>query len=215
MRKTIFSTNCYYHIYNRGVEKRAIFQEIRDYERFLLGLEEFNTSDPIHIATLPNNEARPRKKLVDIICFCLMPNHYHLIIKQAIDSGVTQFMHKLGTGYAMYFNKRWERKGILFEGKFKAKIIQSDEYLMHLSRYIHLNPLNIIEPHWREKKLSDIIKASKFLKGYRWSSYPIYTKRTTSSIISLENIEKVLQNTGEYEKFTLNYTLEDIATIES
>lgn len=215
MRKTILSTDCYYHIYNRGVEKRSIFQEAKDYERFLLGLEEFNTPDPIHIATLSNNEARPRKKLIDVICFCLMPNHYHLIIKQAVDGGITQFMHKLGTGYAMYFNKKWGRKGILFEGKFKAKIIQSDEYLIHLSRYIHLNPLNIIDPHWKEKKLKDIVKASKFLGGYRWSSCPIYTKKSTSSIISLANIEKILQNTGDYEKFTLNCTPEDITTIES
>jgi putative transposase len=144
-----------------------------------------------------------------------MPNHYHLIIKQAIDGGITQFMQKLGTGYAMYFNKRWDRKGILFEGKFKAKIIESDEYLMHLSRYIHLNPLNIMEPHWKQKKIKDIIKAGKFLEEYRWSSYPIYTKKSASGIISLENIEKILLNTGEYEKFTLSYTPEDLTPLES
>jgi len=215
MRKTTFATDCYYHIYNRGVEKRVIFQGNKDYKRFLLGLEEFNTSLPTEIRSiqLPKTEAEPPEKLVEIVCFCLMPNHYHLIIKQTVSNGITQFMHKLGTGYAMYFNKKWKRSGILFEGNFKAKLIETDEYLLHLSRYIHLNPVDMINSHWKEDGIKDTNRVKKFLLGYYWSSYPIYIKKLTSHLISTEQIEKIITNVPNYEHFTLSYTSKDIATL--
>ena len=220
MRKITFATDCYYHIYNRGVEKRAIFQGNKDYKRFLLGLQEFNTSQPTEIRNIPPTkpeaeppEKEPPEKLVDIVCFCLMPNHYHLIIKQSVSNGITQFMHKLGTGYAMYFNKKWARSGILFEGNFKAKLIETDEYLLHLSRYIHINPRARINPGWKETGIKDTEVVKKFLQEYRWSSYPVYIKKLQSNIISSEDIEKILINVSNYEKFTAAYTANEISEV--
>lgn len=210
MRSTTFTTDCYYHIYNRGVEKRVIFQDTKDYQRLLLSLEEFNNPEPGHISTRPIYEATPRRKLVEILGYCLMPTHYHLLLKQINDTGITQFMHKLGTGYTMFFNKRWSHSGVIFESTFKAKIIENDDYLIHLSRYIHLNPLEIIEPHWKEEGIKDTEKTKKFLAEYRWSSYPFYIKKLNSEIIPIEPIEKILQRVSNYEKFVLNWTEKDL-----
>lgn len=214
MRRIVFVTDRYYHIYNRGVEKRTIFQEYSDYQRMLIILDEFNSPDPIHIAAMPSNEAKPRKKIVEIICFCLMPNHYHLVLKQIANNGISQFMHKLGTGYTMFFNKKWERSGALFEGPFKAKHIENNEYLLHLSRYIHLNPLNIIEPRWKEEGIKDVTRAKSFLREYAWSSYPVYLKRSANSkIISAVHTTMVLDDVINYENFVLSWTSKDSKTL--
>jgi len=147
MRKIRFTNEEYYHIFNRGVDKREIFADQKDLARFFQSMSEFNTLTPtggIYAASFhKNNPLRnsvsKSEKLVDFICYCLNPNHFHFMIKQIADRGIEKFMHRLGLGYSKYFNKKYERNGSLFQGPFKAVHINSDEYLLHLSAYINLN----------------------------------------------------------------------------
>ena len=156
MRKITFVNEEYYHIYNRGVDKRTIFERQEDLERFFESMEEFNTIEPIG-SIYENSLARIRdikqkkkfgssapklskkKELVEFICYNLLPNHYHFILKQVAGEGIAKFMHKLGTGYTNYFNEKYKRSGSLCQGKYQAIHIGSDRYLLHLSVYINLN----------------------------------------------------------------------------
>ncbi|MDA3792322.1 MAG: transposase, partial [Elusimicrobia bacterium] len=127
-----------------------------------------------------------KEEYVEIVAFALMPNHYHIILKQIADNGISKYMHKLGTGYTMYFNKKNKRSGSLFEGRFKAKAITNDEYLVHLSRYIHLNPVSLKEPDWKDCGINDKNKIKKYLEKYRWSSYCNYIN--SNNIKGIDNI---------------------------
>ena len=144
MRKTQLAEGNYYHIFNRGVDKREIFSDLIDRRRFFQSMDEFNTLDPI--GSIYENFFRDRKKknkskkkLVGFVCYCLNPNHYHFILKQLAERGIEKFMHRLGVGYTKYFNKRHDRTGVLFQGAFKAVHIKSNSYLLHLSAYVNLN----------------------------------------------------------------------------
>ncbi len=143
IRNTNFVEGEYYHIYNRGVEKRDIFEDKQDLDRFIQSIEEFNTKEPI--GSLYENSFVKDKlggkasKLVSFVAYCLNPNHYHFIITPLIEGGIEKFMQKLGTGYTMYFNNRQKRSGVLFQGKFKSKYIDSNEYLLKLSSYVNFN----------------------------------------------------------------------------
>ncbi|MBU4369785.1 transposase [Patescibacteria group bacterium] len=146
MRKVKFVNEEYYHIYNRGVDKRTIFQDLNDIDRFFQGMQEFNVIESIgsiYVNTFRKNKLRHRvskdEKLVDFVCYCLIPNHYHFILQQLIDKGIEKFMHKLGMGHAKFFNSKYKRSGALFQGKFKAIHVDSNEYLLHLSAYVNLN----------------------------------------------------------------------------
>lgn len=143
IRKTNFVEGEYYHIYNRGVEKRNIFTDKRDLDRFIQSIGEFNTKDPIG-SLYQNSFVKERlggkaSKLVSFVAYCLNPNHYHFIITPLVEGGIEKFMQKLGTGYTMYFNNRQKRSGVLFQGKFKSKYIDSNEYLLKLSSYVNFN----------------------------------------------------------------------------
>lgn len=109
--------------------------------------------------------------LVDVVAYCLMPNHFHLLLREKKEGGITAFMLKLSTGYSMYFNKKYERTGALFEGRFKARHVGEDEYLKYLFAYIHLNPIKILDPKWRENRIEERAEAKEFLEKYRYSSY--------------------------------------------
>lgn len=153
MRKTVFAEGEFYHIYNRGTEKRTIFLDEQDFMRFLQSLEEFNTLDPVGgifqnsfrkkqlrgSTSKSDNLVKQEEKLVNIIAYCLNQNHYHLILQQVSEKGIEKFMQRLGTGYTMYFNNKYERTGALFQGKFKAVHIDSNIYLLHVSAYVNLN----------------------------------------------------------------------------
>lgn len=154
MKKPQFIENEIYHIYNRGVEKRNIFTEDKDYFRFVHDLFEFNDENPASNMTYYFNpksmevqppylkkEKNPRKLLVEILVFCLMPNHFHLLLRQKQKNGIVKFMQKLGTGYTMYFNKKNERVGGLFQERFKAVVVKDEEHFIHLPFYIHTNPI--------------------------------------------------------------------------
>ncbi|MCK5021823.1 MAG: transposase [Candidatus Pacebacteria bacterium] len=141
MRKDSFIIGQYYHIYNRGTDKRIVFNNKWDLERFLKSIDEFNNEEPI--GSIVENEYRefsaPRSKLVDIVCYCLNPNHYHLILTPLVENGIEKFMQKLGAGYTKYFNERYKRSGVLFQGRYKSIHIKSDEYLTYVGAYINLN----------------------------------------------------------------------------
>jgi len=145
MRKFRFTNNEYYHILNRGVDKREVFLDYDDTARFFQSMHEFNTIEPIG-SIFENSFRKPfgnpiskSKKLVNFVCYCLNPNHYHFLLEQLIDNGIEKFMQRLGIGYTKYFNKKNDRVGALFQGKYKAIHIDSNEYLLHLSAYINLN----------------------------------------------------------------------------
>jgi len=150
MRKTVFANEEYYHIYNRGVDKREVFLDEEDFLRFLKNLREFNSklirearevrSKFSELSSgAPELSSENLEPLVEIVAYCLNPNHYHLILKQNFEKGIEKFMHKLSTGYTNYFNKKYNRSGSLFQGRFKAIHIDSNEYLLHLSVYVNKN----------------------------------------------------------------------------
>lgn len=136
-----------YHIYNRGVDKRTIFKDYKDLERFFQGMVEFNQEMPIgsiHENAFRKDKAgtqlgSPTSKLVDFVCYCLNPNHFHFVLRQVGERGVEKFMQRLGTGYTKYFNTRHERSGALFQGKYKSSHVDTDAYLLHVSAYVNLN----------------------------------------------------------------------------
>ncbi len=168
MRRISFCTEEYYHLYNRGVEKRTIFLDGADYHRFLTILDNFK-----------HPEGDTDNLLVSIVCYCLMPNHFHLIVQQKQGMGISKFIQRVATGYTMYFNKRYERSGVLFQSKFKAKHIENDKYLVHLARYIHLNPLDLLA----NREGDDFFVQ---LQNYQWSSFPAYSGQRSHSIVGLD-----------------------------
>lgn len=160
-----------YHLYNRGVEKRDIFLDDQDYAVFLHLLKYYlSPIDPEKIHPLLGFQnfsvIRPRplanlEKEVDLIEYCLMPNHFHLILQQHTVDGVTKLLIRVMTTYVLYFNKRYKRVGYLFQGPYRAVIVKDDSYLLHLSRYIHLNPIELTRGP---------------LVNYPYSSYPYFLR---------------------------------------
>ena len=146
-----------------------------------------NSVDPTSLLLWKSDfhSRKERKMLVEILCFCLMPNHFHLLLRQIKDGGITEFMRKIGTGYTNYFNTKNDRVGALFQGKFKAVHVQTQSHLLYLPHYIHLNPLDLSMPEWRDQKIRSPKKAMRFLESYRWSSFLDYTgKKNYPSVIS-------------------------------
>jgi len=180
-RKFSFAPGEYYHIYNRGTDKRKIFLDWRDHWRFIALLYVANSQSVIHLSDHEGKDPislldLPREKiLVDIGAYCLMPNHFHLLIRETGDGNISRFMLKLQTGYPMYFNKKYQRAGSLFEGPFRAKHIDNDNYLKYLFAYIHLNPVKMTDPqNWEKKIIPDVEKAKNYLSQYRFSSLAYY-----------------------------------------
>ena len=200
MRKTEFANNEYYHIYNRGVDKRDVFCEKEDYLRFLKSMREFNNnlsdSQKGYIKRIVPEKKRfnlgyPRlnlffSPLVEIICFCLNLNHYHIILKQLADGGITQFMRKLGTGYTMFFNKKYNRSGSLFQGRYKSIHIDNNEYILWLSGYVNGN--------------SEIHKITK-AENYKWCSYQDYLGKRNGTLCNKKIILSQFKNTEEYKNY--------------
>lgn len=165
-----------------------------------------------------NYEVRPRnlrglnkqrKLLVEILIFCLMPNHYHLLLKQLVDNGIIDFMKKVGTGFAMYFNTKYKRVGPLFQGRFKAVMVTKEAQFIHLPYYIHLNPLELVEPNWKERRIVNLNKSISFLNSYRWSSYLDYTgKKNFPSITKRDFLSKFFDGDQSYKKRTTEWLRE-------
>ena len=190
-RNIIFSPEEYYHLYNRGTDKRDIFHDVYDYGRFQSLLYMANSKVAVDLKlqgrTLYELMDIDREgTLVDICAYVLMPNHYHILARNTSECGISDFMRKLGTAYTMYFNAKNERNGALFQGAFKAKHVDSDEYLQYLLSYIHLNPVKLIDATWKETGITDKQKAEAYLERYAYSSFIDYlgTKRVESNILN-------------------------------
>ena len=195
-------TNEVYHIYNRGVDKRNVFMNDKDRCRFVHDLFEFNDINPAPQyleVRLPNIKRPTRKLLVEIMVFCLMPNHFHLLLRQKRERGISEFMRKLGTGYTNYFNQRYQRSGVLFQGKFKIIHINDERHFAHLPYYIHCNPLDLSTPEWRTQKINNFKEAINFLETYRWSSHLDYLGK--HNFPSVTNREVLLESFGNEKKY--------------
>ena len=153
--------------------------------------------------------------LVDIGAYCLMPNHFHLLIREKSDDGITMFMKKIMTGYSMYINKKYERTGTLFEGRFKAEHVFDDEYLKYLFSYIHLNPVKLIDMEWKETGIKDMNKTKKYLRGYSYSSYldHVGENRCEKEILNVSTFPDYFNEDATFQEFIeewLNYkTIKD------
>lgn len=176
IRKVNFVPNEYYHIYNRGNSKQKIFQDKQDYEYFLKLLFLSNGEKKFKLSFLEGDvyEIKRGNQIVAIGAYCLMPNHFHILISQIEDEGISRFMHKLTSGYSHYYNKKYERTGSLVEGKFKSRYIGNDRYLKYLFSYIHLNIIKLIQKDWKEKGIQNKQRATNFLKNYKYSSFQDY-----------------------------------------
>lgn len=194
-----FVNQSFYHIYNRGVEKRQIFSNERDYQRFLQTLYYYqfagtNLKPPFskkdHLKYY-NLDFSKNPKSIEIICYCLMPNHFHLLVRQAQDKGIQKFMQKTLNSYTKYFNTKNNRVGPLFQGAFKAVLVETDEQLLHVSRYIHLNPY-----------VSDL---TKDLGSYSYSSYPDYIGAVDQKICTKESVLDFFKSPADYQGFVVNH----------
>jgi putative transposase len=206
-----FAPEEYYHLYNRGTDKRHIFLDKADHMRFISLLYLCNSGIPIHRSDLGKNAAKTiftREKetaLVDIGAYCLMPNHFHILLREQSEGGISMFIQKLSTAYVMYFNKRYLRKGALFEGRFKSKHVSRDVYLKYLFAYIHLNPIGIIDKDWKEHRISSKAVAKEFLQSYKYSSYLDYAQnaeiRPESAILNKLAFPKYFEEKNDFNTY--------------
>lgn len=199
-RPIYFRTGYIYHVFNRGVERRNLFQSTRDRERFVLLLEYYRFADiPKSFSHYLNLSLEEHKKYsktlqslphaIDILAYCLMPNHFHLLLRQQNDHGIIEAISNISNGYAKYFNTKYQRVGPLFQGPFKAVRIESDEQLLHVSRYIHLNPV-----------VSGVISESK-LFTYPWSSLATYLGTHPRPWVENHTVLEYFRNIEAYREF--------------
>lgn len=201
MRKKPLVNNEYYHIYNRGVDKREVFSDKKDFFRFLISLELLNDKQDgamikwrdyknyaknASLDDFLKLNFRNREYLVDIVSYCLMPNHYHMILKQRVEKGIEKFLQKLGTSYTKYFNERNRRNGALFQGRFKSSLIKSEGLLSRLSVYVSCN--------------SEVHKIRP-AKNYPWCSFLHHIGKTKNSLVRDEAFRGDFKNTMELEEY--------------
>lgn len=172
LRKQSFAVGEYYHLYNRGTEKRKIFIDEKDYRHFLFLMYICNTTKSIELRNVGKNFDRG-ETIVDIGAFCLMPNHFHVLVREKIENGISTYMRKLLTAYSMYFNKKYKRTGKLYEGVFKSIHANKDTYLKYLYSYMHLNPAKLIDKNWKEKR-NIARKLLEYVFKYPYSSLKEY-----------------------------------------
>ena len=207
LRRAAFVLGEYYHLYNRGNSKQKIFLDEADHNRFLKLLFLCNSKLNINFRNVIDVTKdvlvfERRETLVDIGAFCLMPNHFHLLLREKEDGNISLFMKKLLTAYVMYFNKKYERTGSLFEGKFKSEHVREDNYLKYLFSYIHLNPIKLIDPKWRIEGIKDRLKAQKYILDYEYSSYACLgdENQKWSKIINTNNFPKYFLTPTDYKR---------------
>lgn len=223
-----YEAGAYYHIYNRGVEKRTIFQDDKDYKTFLSYLKLYLSAPETNLEltadTNPNYlrgvssqvlKISPSKILknyqeeIELLAYCLMPNHFHLLVHQNSDTAINFFMRSLSTKYVRYFNTRHKRVGHLFQDTYKAIKIDSEEQWIYLSKYIHRNPLDL--PTCKESP-------RRPLSEYPYSSYPNYLGKFSQTWLKPGEIsnhfsKKLFKNS--YQNFVEDPSPEDITNISS
>ncbi len=184
-RAVHFVNGSYYHIFNRGVEQRDIFLQTGDYERFLGVLKYYRKHRSIRYSLWnPSDDKELGPNKLEILC-CLMPNHFHLLLKQKEENGISNVLRLLQDSYTRYFNIKYHRIGPLLQGAFKAVHISSDEQLLHVSRYIHLNPF-----------VANLVSDPS---DYKWSSYQLYGQ--ANEITSSQDILSFFKSTQAYREF--------------
>lgn len=193
-RKVTFINGGIYHVFNRGVDQKPIFLEKGDYKRFINLLDYYKYTREVKYSIAITNPHQvwdsQGDPLVDLICYCLMPNHFHLLLRQTTESGVSNFLRLIQNSFTKYFNTKHQRTGHLLQGLFKAVQINTDEQLLHVSRYIHLNPF-----------VAGLIND---LKGYQWSSYRDYFEEKNQDIDST-SILSFFKTPPEYERFVVDH----------
>lgn len=202
-----------YHLVARGIEGRNIFDDTSDYSRALRDLFDFNDENPAGQCS----ENGSREMLIEIMAYCLMPNHIHLLVRQIRDGGITKFMRKFGAGYAGYFNKKHNRQGYLFQGRFRAVAIKNDAQLKAVFVYIHTNPASLIDPKWKDfqaengsREISQ--KIIELIENYEWSSYfdylsPVFPEnrsRDREAIIKRDFLNSIM-NIDERKKIICDW----------
>jgi len=202
IRRTPLVTGEIYHILNRGVNSIPIFMRAKDYQQFLETFLYYQYQSPpvkfSHFRTLPvpqRNEIseglkKERSWKVDIIAFCLMPNHFHFLLRQLIDNGVSNFIRCLNDSYSHFFNTKYQRKGPLFEGRFKSVRVETSDQLVHICRYIHLNPY-----------ASFLVGTPDRLADYPYSSFGEYLGKKQDEICRKEIILNQFSDIKAYKKF--------------
>jgi putative transposase len=213
-RKESFVEGEIYHLYNRGNSKQDIFLDDQDRSRFVKLLYISNSSKYINFREdivkkkIDVWEFDKGEPLVSIGAWVLMPNHFHILVtpmaSPTSDVGLNKvsfFMKKLCISFSKYFNIKHKRTGGLFETNFKSSLADSDAYAKYLFSYIHLNPVKLIDPDWKENGIMDIEKSKKFLENYEWSSYQDYLKknRDQNKIISRKEFPDYFENTKMFE----------------
>ncbi len=226
IRKVPLIEGEYYHIYNRGNSKQKIFSDAEDYEYFIKCLYCCNTYKNFKFREdiiKPNIDAFDfdrEETIVSIGAWVLMPNHFHLYItpshksdlwksfrKNRDKNKISEFMRKVSTSYAKYFNTKYERTGSLFEGKFKSVHIENDNQAKYLFSYIHLNPVKLIQNDWKEKGIRDIGRTLDFLEKYKWGSYLDYKniERSHFKILDLDSFPKYFSNIRYFDKEIISW----------
>ncbi|MBI4121377.1 MAG: transposase [Candidatus Ryanbacteria bacterium] len=205
-RKIEFSVGEFYHVYNRGVDKRNIFLDDGDNERFLRLLYITNSSLPVVYKEVKNKkliDIDVGERIVAIGAYALMRNHIHLLVKEIRENGLSLCMEKLTTAYAKYFNKKYDRVGTLFQGRFKAEHVDRDEYLKYLYSYIHLNPIKMIDTGWKSGGIRNAKRAEQFLIDYKYSSYQDYigVNRPERLILSKKEFPRYFDRRREFADF--------------
>lgn len=215
-RKVVLANGEYYHIFNRGVEKRRVFLNAFEFSRATQLLEYYRFADvPLRYSKYLSLEKQKRQELlgslqiknVEIVAFCLMDNHFHVLVQQISDQGISKFMANFTNGYTKYFNTKHDRVGPLFQGAFKSVHVSGNEQLLHVSRYIHLNPVLAFK------------MTKEGLKHYRWSSYPVYIGKEESEWIQKDRVLDFFAKRDkqkDYEKFVLDQSdyAQSLKTIE-
>lgn len=200
-RKTPLVKNEIYHVFNRSIARQPIFKTQLDHKR-IIDIINFYRHDtkPLrfsHFKRLPVEQkkdileeyAKNHKYLVEIYAYCIMPNHFHFLLKAVQDSGISIFMRNLQHSYSNYFNIKNNRTGSLFQSMFKAIRIETDEQLFHVSRYIHLNPA------------TSFIISIEALETYQWSSFKDFINKANEGMINKQYIYDNFKSVGEYKKF--------------
>ncbi len=204
----------YYHLYNRGVNKRLIFKDQKDYSSFLSYLQFYLTppaslrgvSSQVQIPTSPSKQLKNYATEIELLAYCLMPNHFHLMLKQNSDHGIDHFMRSLTTKYVRYFNTRYKRVGHLFQDTYKAVHVTSEDQFTYLTKYIHRNPLSLPTCEESPRRLS----------SYKYSSYGNYLKLFDQNWISTKDILSYFSKTNphlSYQNFVEESDPDDIARI--
>jgi putative transposase len=222
-RKVPFVLGEYFHVYNRGNSKQPIFLDDQDKDRFIKLLFIQNTHkgvrfrDDIIKAQISAWDFDKGENIVSVGAWVIMPNHFHLYLHSPNSSpnpglgleevelkqkSISVFMNKLCSSYSKYFNKKYDRTGSLFEGRFKAVHIDDDIQAKYLFSYIHLNPIKLIDSKWKEEGIKDKEKALEFLKNYKWSSYLDYKgiNRKESKILERENFINYFPDNFSFDK---------------